>query len=56
MKTAKKKRPPAQVWLVVDDSGAPVEVFRTKRSASGWVGPSFHVAGPYVLAERVRQM
>lgn len=50
----KRRRPPRQVFIVCDESGEPQEVRVTRKAslhiAAGWQ----FVAGPYVLAERVR--
>jgi hypothetical protein len=54
-KAAKKqKRPPRQVWLLImwDDNAHP---FRTRKAACAAATLGDVVAGPYVLAERVRQ-
>ncbi len=53
---AAAKRPPAQVWIVLD-CGTPKQAYRTKREAVSELEfeEELTVAGPYVLAERVRQ-
>lgn len=62
----KQKRPPRQVWLVVEVDGRPLnEVFRLRDDAQshvdryGWTDDNdiaqLRVAGPFVLAERARQ-
>jgi hypothetical protein len=56
------KRPPRQVWLVVEAEEI-VSAHLTKKDAADWSaranrshGTDYQqVAGPYVLAERVRQ-
>ncbi len=51
------KRPPRQVWLVVGADGSVWAQYRTQREAKAYatVRKDWQVAGPYVLAERVRQ-
>lgn len=52
----KAKRPPRQVWVVIDDRGNPRHVTSTKGFAGDLATAlMLTVAGPYVLAERVRQ-
>ena len=52
------KRPPRQVWLLLLN-GVPVEFFYTKREAQTCLTNQHpqdrRVAGPYILAERVRE-
>jgi len=64
MATTKKraKRPPRQVWLVVNARGTAYGPHATKREASedcaelrGISDDGERVVGPYVLAERVRE-
>lgn len=64
MATKKKtvtKRPPKQVWLMFDDAREVIGSFATRRAANACLaiytkaGATWIVAGPYVLAERVRQ-
>lgn len=52
------KRPPKQVWCLVNERGVAVGVFATKREAVAKEALAFgpcRVAGPFILAERVRQ-
>lgn len=57
--TATATRPPAEVWLQIWSDGTVADIpFLTKREAdedAKRYPNSMNVAGPYVLAERVRQ-
>lgn len=56
-KAAKKpaeKRAPRQVWVTIYE-GRLVDVFYRRREAEKLRGSYERVAGPYVLAERVRE-
>jgi hypothetical protein len=54
----KPKRPPRQVWILVDFAGWPLVVTSTRKEMKKYEVPEDNgsrVFGPYVLAERVRQ-
>lgn len=63
MAAKKAKRPPRQVWLVLCAGRLTSAMFLTKREAVDLVAKlnepphlgKYTVAGPYVLAERVRE-
>jgi hypothetical protein len=48
-------RPPRQVWLVLDESGADHCMAPTRTEATKLATSWGRVVGPYVLAERVRE-
>lgn len=51
----KTKRPPRQVWLTIDEKGLPTGGHTTRKQARKDARKTERVAGPYVLAERVRE-
>lgn len=54
MATAKKKRAPRSVWLVMDGEGSLVDkIFPTRKAAKEYANIYEQVVGPFVLAERV---
>lgn len=60
MASKKTKRPPAQVWIVInlDEPGRvviPATATTRKRAIELLEDEDERVVGPYVLAERVRQ-
>jgi hypothetical protein len=52
---SRKKGPPKQLWCVIGENGSPVSVHLRKKDADASDLNRLHVAGPYILAERVRQ-
>lgn len=55
-KAPKAKRPPRQVWILFARDGRAASVVGTRKHASDVEDvTNWTVAGPYVLAERVRQ-
>lgn len=64
VKRPRKKTPPRQVWILVTDTGGLCDaVFRRKKDAdevcarlnTPRIACTYLVAGPFILAERVRQ-
>lgn len=55
---SREKRPPRQVWCLINHRGVAVGVYSTKKAAAIGMETALGVlrlVGPFVLAERVRQ-